>query len=84
MDDNLIRLSYNKHTQRFGLIQNGKWIDDSLHCGEVLEIYNEKTNSWEKDRIEHNGSWYLYYSKLSGNELEGIIARPLYTDYFNY
>lgn len=70
-------LGYNYDTERIGILNRmDLWQDTGLHCGECLEVFiNDK---WVKDRIEYKSSnkeWYLVYSKLAGNQLEGLRVR---------
>lgn len=68
-------LGYNHDNDRIGILNNmDLWEDDGLHCGETLEVFiNDK---WVADRLElYRGQWYLVYSKLKGDELEGLKVR---------
>lgn len=68
-------LGYNYDNERMGILDAmDLWADDSLHCGETFEVYIK--NEWVADRLEMSGSeWYLVYSKLKGDELEGLKVR---------
>ena len=68
-------LGYNYDNDRIGILDvMDLWADDGLHCGETLEVYID--GEWKSDRIEMSGSeWYLVYSKLKGDQLEGIKVR---------
>ena len=67
------RLGYNTENDRFGVLVEDLWENDGLHCGEILEIwYNE---GWFFDRIEKFGEWYLVFSGLKGDKLEGVKVR---------
>lgn len=65
------KLGYNDENNRFGILVGDLWKNDGLHCGETLKVFlNDK---WEFDRLEYkNNSWYLFYSGLIGEELEGL------------
>lgn len=68
-------LGYNYDTDRFGVLDvMDLWLDDGLHCGEVFEVLIN--DEWVSDRLELSGSeWYLVYSKLKGDELEGLKVK---------
>ncbi|NFO48633.1 hypothetical protein FDB40_17410 [Clostridium botulinum] len=68
-------LGYNYDTKRIGILDAmDLWANDELHCGETFEVYID--NEWKADRLELSGSeWYLVYSKLKGDQLEGLKVR---------
>lgn len=68
-------LSYNYENERIGILDKmDLWADNGLHCGECFEVLIN--DEWIADRIElSSGEWYLVYSKLKGNQLEGIKVR---------
>lgn len=68
-------LSYNCENERMGILDKmDLWDDDGLHCGECFEVLIN--DEWIADRIElSGGEWYLVYSKLKGNQLEGLKVR---------
>lgn len=68
-------LSYNYDNNRIGILDRmDLWLDDSLHCGECFEVFIN--GEWVADRLElSKGEWYLVYSKLSGDQLEGLKVR---------
>lgn len=69
-------LGYNSSNDRIGILNNlDLWDDDGLHCGECFEVWNKDKETWEADRLELGNEWYLVYSKLKGDELEGIKVR---------
>lgn len=69
------KLSYNYENERYGILDRmDLWLDSGLHCGECFEVFIN--GEWVADRIElSKGEWYLVYSKLCGDELEGIKVR---------
>lgn len=75
MDKKIGYLAYNIDNDRMGILNNmDLWADDGLHCGETFEVYINDT--WKSDRLElSKGEWYLVYSKLRGNELDGLKIR---------
>ncbi|MBC2460395.1 DUF5348 domain-containing protein [Clostridium beijerinckii] len=68
-------LGYNSNNDRMGILDNmDLWADDGLHCGECFEVF--LNDEWKAERLElGNGEWYLVYSKLSGEQLEGLKVR---------
>lgn len=75
MDKKIGWLGYNSNNDRMGILSNmDLWLDDGLHCGETFEVF--VNNEWVADRLElSQGQWYLVYSKLKGDELEGLKVR---------
>lgn len=74
MDKKTGKLGYNYDNNRIGILSFDLWVDDGLHCGETFEVYID--GEWKVDRLELSGSeWYLVYSKLKGDELEGLKVR---------
>lgn len=69
------RLGYNYNNDRMGILDRmDLWADDGLHCGECFEVF--LNGEWVADRLElSKGQWYLVYSKLSGDQLEGLKVR---------
>lgn len=67
------RLGYNVENDRFGVLIGDLWEVEGLHCGQTFEIWNN--GEWNADRIEMSGEWYLVYSHLKGDELEGVEVR---------
>lgn len=69
------RLGYNYDNERMGILDRmDLWADDGLHCGETFEVFID--NQWKADRLElSRGEWYLVYSKLAGDQLEGLKVR---------
>lgn len=68
------KLGYNCDNDRMGILNMDLWVDDGLHCGETFEVFID--GEWKADRLEMSGSeWYLVYSKLKGDELEGLKVR---------
>lgn len=71
-----MRLGYNIENDRYGILEMDLWVDEGLHCGECIEVYID--DKWIKDRIEFRHDtkeWYLVYSGLTGEELEGLKVR---------
>lgn len=68
-------LGYNYNNDRFGILNAmDLWEDDGLHCGETFEVFIN--GEWVADRLElSEGKWYLVYSKLRGDQLEGVKVR---------
>lgn len=70
-------LGYNNDEKRVGILNSmDLWENTGLHCGECFEVLIN--NKWVSDRIEYrsiNKEWYLVYSKLAGNQLEGLKIR---------
>lgn len=70
------RLAYNEELDRYGILKNNLWVDKGLHCGECIEVLiNDK---WIKDRIEYDHkikNWYLFESKLIGEQLEYLRVK---------
>lgn len=68
-------LGYNYENERYGILDAmDLWADKGLHCGETFEVFIN--NEWKADRIEMSkGQWYLVYSKLEGDQLEGLKVR---------
>ncbi|MCS6131417.1 hypothetical protein DWV13_07155 [Clostridium botulinum] len=68
-------LGYNYNNERYSILNAMDLLEDSgLHCGEVLEVFID--DKWIADRIEiGKGEWYLIYSKLHGEQLEGLRIR---------
>ncbi|ACD22236.1 hypothetical protein FDE76_12340 [Clostridium botulinum] len=68
-------LGYNYNNERYSILNAmDLWEDSGLHCGEVLEVFID--GKWIADRIEiGKGEWYLIYSKLHGEQLEGLRIR---------
>jgi hypothetical protein len=75
MDKKIGWLGYNSNNDRMGILNNmDLWADDWLHCGETFEVF--LNDEWIADRLElSKGQWYLVYSKLEGDELEGLKVR---------
>lgn len=67
------KLGYDAENDRFGVLMGDLWEDDGLHCGETLEIWHN--GEWITDRIEKYSQWYLVFSGLKGDELEGVKVR---------
>lgn len=68
-------LGYNAKTDRFGMLVMDLWKIDGFHCGNTLEVWNYDSEEWIEDRIEYDlerKEWYLVFSQLSGDELEGL------------
>lgn len=71
-------LGYNTQNDRFGLLVMDLWEIDGFHCGDTLKVWNSDTEEWIDDRIEFNGErkeWYLVFSRLSDDELEGLKVK---------
>lgn len=69
------RLCYNADNDRYGILSMDLWLNEGLHCGEAFEVWlNEE---WKTDRIEMSfeKEWYLVYSELKGEQLEGLRVR---------
>lgn len=67
-------LSYNENNNRYGVKDATQWLDSGLHCGETIELYID--GSWTVDRIEYDaGEWFFVYSRLKGQDLDGLKAR---------
>lgn len=68
-------LGYNYDNDRYGILDRmDLWADNGLHCGECFEVFLK--GEWVADRIEMSkGQYYLVYSKLHGDELEGLKVR---------
>lgn len=72
-------LFYNESCDRYGIKTAGtnEIINDGLHCGECLQIYDPAKEEYINDRIEYDhdgGQWYLVYSRKAGN-LQNIICK---------
>jgi hypothetical protein len=66
-------LGYNVVNDRFGILIGDLWEDEGLHCGETFEVWHNE--EWIADRIEKSGEWYLVFSGLKGDKLEGVKVR---------
>lgn len=70
-------LGYNSEEKRIGILNSmDLWEHSGLHCGECFEVFID--GEWIVDRIEYRSStkeWYLVYSKLSGEQLEGLKVK---------
>lgn len=70
-------LGYNYDEKRIGVLNAmDLWENSGLHCGETFEVLIN--DEWVADRIEYTSrtdEWYLVYSKLSGDQLEGLKVR---------
>lgn len=70
-------LGYNYDEKRIGILNAmDLWEVSGLHCGETFEVLIN--DEWRADRIEYTSrtdEWYLVYSKLSGDQLEGLKVR---------
>jgi len=70
-------LGYNYDEKRIGILNSmDLWADSGLHCGECFEVLIN--DEWVADRIEYRSSnqeWYLVYSGLKGEQLEGVKVR---------
>jgi hypothetical protein len=71
-------LGYNYDEERMGILSFDLWVKgkEGLHCGETFEVL--VNDEWVADRIEFTSKtneWYLVYSKLSGDQLEGLKVR---------
>lgn len=76
MDKKIGYLSYNYDNNRISVIDRmDLFISDGLHCGECFEVFIN--DEWKADRLEMtwDKNWYLVYSKLKGNQLEGLKVR---------
>lgn len=70
------RLGYNEELDRYGILISDLWENEGLHCGDSIEVLIN--NEWIKDRIEYDNKikkWYLFNSKLVGEELEFLKVR---------
>lgn len=80
------RLGYNEELNRYGILVSDLWENEGLHCGDCIEVLIN--NEWTKDRIEYDNKikkWYLFNSKLVGEELEFLKVRfNLITKEFEY
>lgn len=69
-------LGYNSNEERMGILSFDLWVKgkEGLHCGSTFEVLIN--DEWIADRLElSQGQWYLVYSKLKGDELEGLKIR---------
>ena len=62
---------------RMAIYAEGNCINDGLHCGETMDVWNETSSKWEPSRIEMNDkdTWYLVGLHKAGVELEGMRVR---------
>lgn len=70
------RLGYNPDNNRYGILEHDLWVNEGLHCGNVIEVKID--GKWIKDRIEYDhriNNWYLVKSGLIGEQLEFIKVK---------
>lgn len=66
------RLMYNGSEGRYGIVVDGDWHDEGLHCGAGLSVLLPD-GTWTDTRIELRGvdEWYLVGTPYSG-QLDNI------------
>lgn len=67
------RLKYNTEQDRYGVIVDGEWWIEGLHCGMCFDALIGST--WTPTRIEYAADWYLVEVGISGDDLQGLAVR---------